>query len=365
MSRLPVPRVVVALLAVHLTACGHTDPGTTGPSEPEGPLLPTPPARLTYSNATDAWPGYSLDGTRLVYTYERVAGDPDRCLGVLPGRGGQRLVEVCPPFRPLREGIEHGAVSPSGQVAYTLHVGNSGAFPSSSAALYVAPLDSLVGARKLFDLLATPPGAPRRWDYLMHPVWLSDTELAFLGTQVAFIPPIPFADPDTVYTQIDLATVRIDGGAPVITTLANVVDAEAMSYDPTVQRFVILRHDSVFTIARGGGAEAFAYALPDVPGEFGRSITGVAAGGGRIFLSWTTARTTGSQSALTSSVVSQLGAGGALVDLDVRERFVADGATVRDEGTWGRLTSSGDGRRLAAEGRGGTTGNDIYLFELP
>jgi hypothetical protein len=354
----------ISLLAVGIAGCSHTDPLVLGPTGEEGPLDPTPPARLTYSIATDAWPGLTLDGTRLVYTFERAVGDPDRCLGVLPGGGGQRLAEVCPEIRADRDAMEHGAVSPGGRLAFTAHRGVTGGFSTVEAALYIAPVDSVAGATKVFDLISTPAGAPRRWDYLLDPVWLSETELAFIGTQVAYIPPAPFADPDTVYTGIDLATVRLDGGTPTITVVATVGNAQAMSYDPTAERFTFLRNDSVYTVPRTGGGETFVYALPEVAGEFGKSITGVASGGGRLWITWTRTVTVGTSSTLTSSTVSEVGAGGALTNLAVRERFVPSGGTPSDEGTWGRLSADGDGTRLVVEGLGGPTGNDLYLFEL-
>lgn len=355
----------VALAALLVAGCSHSDPGVTGLDTSDGPLDPASPSRLTYSPITDAWPGYSPDGAYLVYTFER-GGSPDRCLGVLPGGGGQRIAEVCPLERASREGIEHGAVSPDGtQIAYTLHTGGTGDhFPSITAALYVAPIDSVSGARKIFDLLVNPSGAPRRWDYLLDPVWIADDEIAFIGTQVAYIPPAPFADPDTVYTGIDLATVRIGGSAPVIDVIANISNAQALSYDPTNQRFAYLRDGAVYTTARGG-SEQLAFTLPDVPGEFDRGITGVASGGGKLWITWTTSVGIGSTTTRTTSSVSEVTAGGSLVTLATRARVTDGFAVISDQGRWGRLTAAGSGSRLAVEGIGGPTGIDIYLISLP
>lgn len=355
----------VALAALLVAGCSHSDPGVTGLDTSDGPLDPASPSRLTYSPITDAWPGYSPDGDYLVYTFER-GGSPDRCLGVLPGGGGQRVAEVCPEVRPAREGIEHGAVSPDGtRLAYTLHTGGtSDNFTVVTAALYVAPIDSVSGARKIFDLLVNPSGAPRRWDYLLDPVWIADDEIAFIGAQVSYVPPAPFADPDTIYTGIDLATVRIGGPTPVIDVIANISNAQALSYDPTVQRFTYLRDGAVYTIARGG-SEQLAFTLPDAPGESGRGISGVAAGGGRIWITWITSMAIGTTTTRTTSSVSEVGAGGALVTLASRTREVAALGVISDQGRWGRLTAAGDGSRLAVEGLGGATGSDIYLISLP
>jgi hypothetical protein len=358
----------MSLAALLLLGCSHSDP--SGPFVPaeEGPLTDDVPARLTYSPGTDVWPNYSQDGNRLIYTYERGTADHDRCLGVLPSRGGQRVAEVCATGtgqNQLRDGFEHGALSNTGWLAYTKHSGNIGGPSVTQSALYVAPLDSLAGIRKVFDLGGIAPGAQNSWDYLLHPVWISDTELAFMGTRVEYIPPAPFADPDTVYFGLDIAKVRIDGGSPQVTVLASLNGADAMAYDPSAARFVFLRGDSLFTVPVTGGSATFYATLPETENEFGRGITGVAAGGGKIWITWIRTVQETVAIGVTTSSISEVSATGALTSLNDRERRVVLNSVTNDEGSWHRITAAPDGTRLAIEGQDTGGGYDVYLLELP
>lgn len=354
--------------AILLAACNHSDPTGSWPAPPDGPfddnIVPT---RLTYSTGTDVWPTFSQDGSQVLYTFEKLTPDNDRCLGLLPAVGGQRTASVCDvdtsPF--LRDGFEHGALSAAGVLAFTRHSGDIGGPTATGGALYVVSIDSLAGTTRVFDLKQQPAGAPRRWDYLVNPVWISENEVAFIGTQVAYIPPGPFLPEDTIYTGLDLAKVRLDGGTPQITVLADVSGATALAFDPVASRFVFLRQDSLFTVPSTGGTATFHFALPDNPGEPNLGITGVAAGGGKIWITWGSSRTTGTTSYVLTSRISEVGAGGGLTTLHARERFYADGILAQNDGTWERIAAAPDGSRLAIEGRNAPTGDDIYLLELP
>lgn len=353
-----------------VAACSHSDPTGSWFPPTDGPLNDVTPARLTFSPGTDVWPLFSQDGSRLLYTFELGSPDHDRCLGVLPGIGGQRVAEVCAstPNQVLsRDGFEHGNLSERGLLAYTKHSGNIGGPTATVAALYVAPIDSLAGERKVFDLLEVVPGASRIWDYLLNPIWISDNELAFIGTQVDYIPPGPFLDPDTIYVGLDLAKVRIDGATTVVTVLADLGNAQTLAYDPTLSRFAFLRNDSVFTIGASGGAATFYFATSEVEDRTTFPITGLAAGGGKIWISWGFRDRIPINFSRTRSLISEVTSSGGLIDLHVRDRITADTVVYRDDGRWARLAASPNGRRLAAEGQGGPTGasSDIYLFELP
>ena len=364
--RIPAGPRLTPLLATILLACSHSDPAGSWLPPEDGPLVDGSPARLTYSAGTDVWPTFSQDGSRLLYAYELGTPDRDRCLGILPSVGGQRVAEVCSvDANPgVRDGFEHGALSAGGVLAFTRHSGDIGGPTASSGSLYFAPVDALADAQKVFDLKTVVTGASRRWDYLLDPTWISDTELAFVGTQVAYIPPGPFLPEDTIYTGLDLAKVRLDGGTPEVTVLADLGNAQALAFDPTLSRFAFLRHDSVFTIAVGGGVPAFAFALTPEVDTYGHAIRGVAAGGGKLFIAWTSTQNTGSTSWRITHRVSEIGAGGALTTLAERQQFFAEGVLTSNEGTWQRLSASPDGTTLAIEGRYSPSGDDIYLLEL-
>jgi hypothetical protein len=351
-----------------LASCSHSDPTGVWPPAPPGPFGNEVPTRLTYALFSDLWPHFSATGDHIAYSYHRGTIDNDRCLGVLPGIGGQRVVSLCVTETGQdgrRDGVNHGALSGTGQLAYTIHTGNLGGFSATEAALWVAPMDSLAGARKVFDLQVIPPGAPRRWDYLLDPQWISDTELAFIGTEVEYIPPAPFQDPDTVYVGRDVATVRLDGNTPVITVLASLLNLDAMVWDASASRFVLWYASGVHTLPATGGTPALFYGLPDADVAQNGVITGVAAAGGKVWISWSRIIVISATVQRHESYISEVRSDGSRTDLNVRIRMTEFGLPFQDEGSWRRLSASPDGSRLVAEGIGGPNGDDLYLLPLP
>ncbi len=365
----PSCRPVVAIAAVlAFASCSHSDPTGAWPPPPPGPLGTEVPTRLTYALFSDLWPHFSATGDHLLYSYHRGTNDGDHCLGVLPGIGGQRVVSLCADGTDQagrRDGVNHGALSASGRLAYTTHTGNLGGFSATEGALWVTPLDSVAGAQKVFDLrLTTPPGAPRRWDYLLDPQWISDTELAFIGTEVAYIPPAPFQDPDTVYSGRDVATVRLDGGTPVITVLASLINLEALVWDAGASRFVLWYASGVYTLPATGGTPELFYGLPDADVAQGAVITGVAAAGGKVWISWSRTIPISPTVARLESHISEVRSDGSRTELNTRIRMTEFGIPFQDEGSWRRLTAAPDGSRLVAEGIGGPSGDDLYALPL-
>jgi hypothetical protein len=89
-------RLIVAALAAALVACGHSDAFTPVDPGSTGPFAAGEPARLTYSDADDLTPAWLADGSGVAYSFAKGgAGESDRCIGVLPPDGGQRIAERC------------------------------------------------------------------------------------------------------------------------------------------------------------------------------------------------------------------------------------------------------------------------------
>lgn len=86
-------RLTPALLLL-AAACGHTEPFTTAPTSTDGPFADAAPARLTYNGFTDSAASLTADGQGLLYLYTGLANG-DRCIGLVPPRGGSRRWELC------------------------------------------------------------------------------------------------------------------------------------------------------------------------------------------------------------------------------------------------------------------------------
>ncbi|MFN8654618.1 MAG: hypothetical protein U0133_22145 [Gemmatimonadales bacterium] len=88
--------LLVSLVAL-AGGCNHTDPFPSGSPVDNGPRIPNPPARITFSTGFDLSPTWGPDGTRLAYSFAREEGGlpADRCLAELPAAGGTRQEEKC------------------------------------------------------------------------------------------------------------------------------------------------------------------------------------------------------------------------------------------------------------------------------
>ncbi len=81
-----------------LAGCGHGEPFDVSPPEQQpGPFQDAVPLRLTFNQGFDSWPAWSADGSALWYSAEGSTSDLDRCIALLPSRGGTRSEIQCPP----------------------------------------------------------------------------------------------------------------------------------------------------------------------------------------------------------------------------------------------------------------------------
>lgn len=81
-----------------LAGCEHSDGFMADrPAGQSGPFQDTRPRRLTLNVGYDNWPSWTPDGTGVYYSSEVMPpGDVDRCIDLLPRRGGTRTEIQCP-----------------------------------------------------------------------------------------------------------------------------------------------------------------------------------------------------------------------------------------------------------------------------
>ncbi len=354
---MPLLRTALGCCTVLLVGggCGHTVPFSGGVPDEDPGFTNLVPRRLTYSEGADIHPQWTADGSAIIYTFEQqLPGDeyPDRCLGALPADGGSRQAEWCwPGFDQgaRRDGIEWGALAPDGTLVFNHHFGAGDKQPSPFAgAFYHAPAgsDPLTASTALLTLLAAPPGGSEPYDYLLAPVFTRPREVTGLAVAVSVAETnCPRCVWDTVYTGLDLVRLSLDAPGTV-EVLARVLGARFLAWDGSVDRFFYGRADRIEAVPTDGGPAAIVWQLPRSPDRGIPVLTGVAAGDGRVGVSWH--YTDGDT---RHSVIGLLRADGG-VDEVVHS---INGPR------WGAISLSPDGNRLVAERTEGGQ-RDLYLW---
>lgn len=371
------------------SACGHSTPVGNSDYTTRGPYSGITPTRLTYSHLPDDEASFSESGQEVVYRFQRDTPDGDHCIAALPAGGGTRLWERCT-VDPEDATWAHGLGSPTlradGLLAFTAHRGRISNLTSAEAALLLSATDSLTGQQKLMDLIAEPGGGTMRWDDLIAAGWLPTGELLAVGASRLLIPPcgdscprdpVRYAGPDTVKLGTELA--RIDPQSGQLTSLASTFEAIAAGFDLALGRvvFAVQRalpepldywhepiSDTLYTVSIEGGTPSPIAGWPRADRPPSEHLHGVAAGGGRVFISRSWRRenwTPGTYSLELFSDIAEVMPDGTLVP-----RVEAVGWR------WGNLAMSPDGRWLVAESLNlvapaaakPRTEEDLYLIDL-
>lgn len=174
---------LTAALAL-LAGCGHNSPFADSPGERQsGPFQDAVPLRLTLNPGLDTWPAWSADGSLIWYSAEGSSTDLDRCVALLPSRGGTRSEIQCPPqaVNGLNERLEQPASDGSRLAWARSELGTSEIGPYRFT-LWAAP----VAARATPTLLQTfPYDAPsgRSHDAPLYLQWLRPGVLMYLGAE--------------------------------------------------------------------------------------------------------------------------------------------------------------------------------------
>jgi hypothetical protein len=369
---------VAALLAA---ACGHSTPCCDALTGSAGPFDTANPTRLTFASGANIWPAFSWDGASLAYQFDRGTADRDRCAGLLPSAGGQRIGRVC-----AWELTEAGqtdiftALTPmaGNAVAFVRYTSALGATAPQTGGLYVGQLDAARDARLVLPLLAMPAGASARYDFLLRPVRTGPDQLLALAGQTIIGPRVLGGPIDTVYIGIEVVRLDLGEGNAVVTPIADADGAADWAYDesvgtiyfhrPTyapatpVSQFQVVA-DTVFRVSVTGGTPTAFWGQPEeeVLGLFaGPVVQGLAAAEGRVWVSHWFSRIPpgGPGSPETRSVISEIHGDGATTELGSTVQLGSSGTR------WARIAADPSGTRLAAELLLGPT-RDLYLIDLP
>ena len=324
------------------------------------------PVRLTYASGLNTRPAFSEDGRSFVYAFPRpddlpTDEDHDTCLGALPATGGARRFELCvhaADHRRFRDGIEHGALSADGRLAFVQASGLAGNFTVLRAGLFVAPADSVRGARQVLELRRNPPGGGPIWDYLLDPTWVAPGELIALAARMELRG--PNQSKDTLFFGHTVVRIRVDDDPLTWTTVATGMNAGELALDRSTGTIYLLSHryfddvnltviaDTVWQVPLAGGTPVPYFGLPNASSAPVERLFAITAGGGRVL--GTRGRVLGG-AAVFDVVTLTADAPPASLPLTL-------------PGNPGRLALSPDARVLVAEvfGPGGIT---LYRSEVP
>jgi hypothetical protein len=339
--------------------CNHSSSFVTADDRSDQAFGPIVPVRLTFDGGADVHPLWSADGTALLYSFERLlpfAEYPDRCLGALPPNGGQRHHEWCWSEwneDTRRDGIEWGTLDHTGRLLFVHHIsaGDKQPLPFSGR-VYQSTVKSIADPVLLAELMVPYPDAAAPWDYLTGPVFTADDAVMGLATAIDVNVNCLNCAFDTTWTGADLVRLSLTG-TPRLERVARLHRAAFLSWDRSAGRFFFGRDGRIETVPTNGGEVRFVWQVPRSPDREDVTLTGVAAGAGRIAASfqWMQGDTIGSPQ---HSVVGLVVADGTVLELSHESTGVQ----------WGEISLSPDGRKLVAERRVGTE-RDLYLFELP
>jgi hypothetical protein len=339
--------------------CGHSSSFVTSDDRSETSFGTIVPVRLTFDAGADIHPLWAADGSALLYSYERLlpfAEYADRCLGALPPDGGQRVHEWCWSTwdeATRRDGIEWGTLDASGRLLFVHHfsAGDKQPLPFSGF-VYQGTVGSIVSPLPLAELMVPQVDAAAPWDYLTGTVFTGPNEVTALATAIAVNVNCLTCPFDTTWTGADLVRISLQS-SPRLERLAQLHRAAYLSWDRSVGRFFFGRDGRIETVPTNGGEVRFVWQVPRSPDRKDVTLSGVAAGAGRVATTfyWMQGDTVGSP---LHSVVGVLEPGGDVAEL------AHDSTGVQ----WGEMTLSPDGRKLVVERRIGTE-RDLYMFNLP
>ena len=255
--------VVLALVPAlaALAACEHAQPFGAASREPNVPFVNGFPRQLTFSAGADLRPAWLPDGSGIIYSFELVQQDHDRCLGILPAEGGHLTQSICHVPAMLDADstnvLTEPAVGPGGRLAYLRATSMVGALSPSRLNLVVASLDDPEPGRAVIGFPYTAV------DGLLHAsashlAWVGSTALVYLAEQVTYFTHGSFAD--TIVAPLEIVQASLAGDSATLTLVPGTAGATSLAVDSSGAIIFTLPGDThVYRLASVGGAPGVLY----------------------------------------------------------------------------------------------------------
>lgn len=258
------------------TACAHGEPFAVEDHQTNVPFAATEPARFTLSTFPDLDPAWLPDGEGFFYSYtDAETPELDRCLGILPRTGGQRVREIC--RRSLLDSdtidvLDYPAVSAGGRLAYRRSAATLfGGLPEHTE-LVAGTLDDPFDGPLLRRLPFTGPDG-RFYANILQPQWVGETGLVFMAQVQEIVAPCPGCDPFVILVNAGIVHLVADGSGTVA-PIPGTEDATSMAVDADGSLLLTRDGDTrIFRRSLATGEETVAYdVVTAVP--FGISVAG-------------------------------------------------------------------------------------------
>lgn len=223
-----------------LTGCSHSEPFTSGTYTPGQPYSPSAVSRLTFNPGTDRTPAWLPDGTGILYSLEREdRPDLDRCLGLLPPRGGTLRRVICNTAALADDSVdsfEWPAVAPDGRLAYVRAAASLQPFRSLAPdveAIVLGTLDQPLAIREV-QRIGYPAPTGRVHGAVSHLAWLNATTLVYLAEYLAYPEACPgCTTSDTLKWGIEIATLDLSGTTSLIAIVPGTAEASSVAVGAT------------------------------------------------------------------------------------------------------------------------------------
>ena len=203
----------LGLIAV--MACEHSSPAEPESLQPLPPFSSGSPVRLTFNLADDRTPSWLPDGSGIIYSSERVDhNDRDRCLKVLPARGGTISASYCQ-LSPIHDDstdlMESPAQHADGRLFYHRVISWVGQQKLGASALVLGTRESPLQVTVVQPLPYTAPNG-RFHSSIRSPQWMGRDSLLYLAEQLFYEGSTFY--PDTFYTGLDATILDLSGATP-------------------------------------------------------------------------------------------------------------------------------------------------------
>ncbi len=347
---------VAALLLAPQLACSHAEPFGFDVPPADSALAPGPVARMTFNAGDDVDPAW-LDSTALLYTAERLdRADRDRCVVMLPARGGTMAPWLCPETLDSRDTldvIEAVAPARTGALAYVwTRFDLFPLTPFRERHLVVATRGTPFTARARVRLPIRAAGGFVPHFGAQDIRWLGPDELVYRSVTPHYPQPCKACRRDAV-TPLEIVHGLVDADTLILTAIPGTLFSTSLALIPPDTLLYTVMGDSLLYRRVLGAATS------DVVADFGPEIVrGVQVVGNRIVV-----------------IVGGLVAVVIIPTIGIVQNDDGGRVVLVDRATGARVTLlagrlyrhpalAADGRRLLAEARTGATW-DVWALDLP